>query len=54
VPTGRVPVGLWRSMVRSSRDDGRAWMVEHALATCRWRGLTVVGVACQVGDAVET
>ena len=35
-------------------DDARVWMVEQALATCRWRGLTLVGVAGQATAALET
>jgi hypothetical protein len=34
-------------------DDDRVWMVERALAACRWRGLTLVGVAGQAAAALE-
>ena len=35
-------------------DDGRVWMVERALSGCRWRGLTVAGVAHQAAVALQT
>jgi hypothetical protein len=34
-------------------DDGRVCIVERALSACRWRGLTVVGVARQAAAALE-
>ena len=34
-------------------DDGRVWMVERTLSACRWRGLTVEGVACQAAVALD-
>ena len=35
-------------------DDGRVWMVGRALSACRWRSLTVVGVARQAAAALES
>ena len=35
-------------------DDGRVWTVERALWACRWRGLTVAGVARQACAALES
>jgi hypothetical protein len=35
-------------------DDDRVWIVEQALSACRWRGLTVAGVARQAAAALET
>ena len=35
-------------------DDGRVWIVERALSACRWRGLTVAGVARQAAAALES
>jgi hypothetical protein len=34
-------------------DDPRAEMVERALAACRWRGLTIAGVARQAATSLE-
>jgi|tagenome__1003787_1003787.scaffolds.fasta_scaffold20989002_7 hypothetical protein len=34
--------------------DDRVWMVERALSACRWRGLTIAGVARQAAAALET
>ena len=34
-------------------DEGRVWMVAQALSACRWRGLTVAGVARQAAAALE-
>jgi hypothetical protein len=34
-------------------DDDRVWMVEQALSACRWRGLTIAGVARQAAAALE-
>lgn len=33
-------------------DDGRVWIVGRALSTCRWRSLTVTGVARQAAAAL--
>jgi hypothetical protein len=35
-------------------DDGRVWIVKRAPLACRWRGLTVAGVARQAPAALET
>ena len=35
-------------------DDGRIWIVGRALSTCRWRSLTVMGVARQAAAALAT
>jgi hypothetical protein len=35
-------------------DDGRVWMVQRTLSACRWRGLTLVGVARQAAAALES
>ena len=35
-------------------EDCRVWMVERALLACRWRGLTVAGMACQAAAALES
>jgi hypothetical protein len=35
-------------------DDGRVWIVKRALLACRWRGLTVAGVARQAAAVLET
>lgn len=35
-------------------DDGRVWIVGRALSTCRWRSLTVAGVARQAAAALAT
>ena len=34
-------------------DDGRVWLVERALSACRWRGLTLAGIAGQAAAALE-
>ena len=34
-------------------DDGRVWMVGRALSACRWRSLTVAGVARLATEALE-
>jgi hypothetical protein len=38
----------------AATDDGRVWIVERALSGCRWRGLTVAGVARQAAAALES
>jgi hypothetical protein len=35
-------------------DDGRVWIVKRARLACRWRGLTVAGVARRTAGALET
>src|SRR3954452_6332370 len=35
-------------------DDGRVWMVGRGLSACRWRSLTVAGLARQAAEALET
>jgi hypothetical protein len=34
-------------------DDVRVWVVEQALSVCRWRSLTVAGLARQAEVALE-
>ena len=34
-------------------DENRVWTVAQALSACRWRGLTVAGVARQAAAALE-
>jgi hypothetical protein len=39
---------------RPAADDDRVWMVERSLSGCRWRGLTVAGLARQAAAALAT
>jgi hypothetical protein len=34
-------------------DDGRLWIVQRALTPCRWRSLTVAGVAGQAAVVLD-
>jgi hypothetical protein len=37
----------------TASDDNRVWMVERVLSACRWRGLTIAGVARQAAVALD-